>query len=430
MSPSPLLPTIRALPGVDAAAGSIGGDFRHDALTLTADGGRLDTARARASASASTPSSRASTPSSSTRAPGRAARQIVIDAGTATSSTSRSATRSASRRRPRPQPYRHRHRHASATSTRSAAPRSPSSTSRPRARCSARTASTPSRSPRSPASSVDALVRQIEPLLPATPQVKTPRRAPPRPRRRSRSSSPSSAALLAFGGIALFVGAFVIFNTLSITVAQRSRELATLRTLGASRRQVLRSVIAERRLIGLAASLVGLAPRRYGLAKGLSALFGARRASTCRRPDRSSRRARSSSRSPSASSSPCWPASCPAIRATRVPPIAAVREGAVLPPARLARYTPLSRSCSRSSRRAAGHGLLADGLDGDGPAAEIRRRHARPSSSASAMLSSRLVRPIAALVGWPSRGSAARPARSPARTRSATPAARPPPPRP
>ena len=45
--------------------------------------------------------------------------------------------------------------------------------------------------------------------------------------------------LLAFGGIALFVGAFVIFNTLSITVAQRTKELATLRTLGASRRQVL-----------------------------------------------------------------------------------------------------------------------------------------------------------------------------------------------
>ena len=51
--------------------------------------------------------------------------------------------------------------------------------------------------------------------------------------------------LLAFGGIALFVGAFVIFNTLSITVAQRTKELATLRTLGASRRQVLRSVILE-----------------------------------------------------------------------------------------------------------------------------------------------------------------------------------------
>ena len=45
--------------------------------------------------------------------------------------------------------------------------------------------------------------------------------------------------LLAFGGIALFVGAFVIFNSLSITIAQRTREFATLRTLGASRRQVL-----------------------------------------------------------------------------------------------------------------------------------------------------------------------------------------------
>ena len=52
-------------------------------------------------------------------------------------------------------------------------------------------------------------------------------------------------ALLAFGGIALFVGAFVIFNTLSITIAQRTRELATLRTLGASRRQVLRTVLVE-----------------------------------------------------------------------------------------------------------------------------------------------------------------------------------------
>ena len=45
--------------------------------------------------------------------------------------------------------------------------------------------------------------------------------------------------LLAFGGIALFVGAFVIANSLSITIAQRTREFATLRTLGASRRQVL-----------------------------------------------------------------------------------------------------------------------------------------------------------------------------------------------
>ncbi|HSL76731.1 MAG TPA: ABC transporter permease, partial [Candidatus Limnocylindrales bacterium] len=60
--------------------------------------------------------------------------------------------------------------------------------------------------------------------------------------------------LLSFAGIALFVGAFVIFNTLSITVAQRMREFATLRTLGASRRQVLRTVILEALVIGISAS--------------------------------------------------------------------------------------------------------------------------------------------------------------------------------
>jgi putative ABC transport system permease protein len=80
--------------------------------------------------------------------------------------------------------------------------------------------------------------------------------------------------LLGFGGIALFVGAFVIFNTLSITVAQRTRELATLRTLGATRRQVLRSVLLESAALGALASVLGLFGG-FGLAKGLSSLFGA-----------------------------------------------------------------------------------------------------------------------------------------------------------
>ena len=48
-----------------------------------------------------------------------------------------------------------------------------------------------------------------------------------------------------FAGVALIVGAFVIFNTFSITVAQRIREFGMLRTLGASRRQILASVIVE-----------------------------------------------------------------------------------------------------------------------------------------------------------------------------------------
>ncbi len=67
-----------------------------------------------------------------------------------------------------------------------------------------------------------------------------------------------STALLIFAAISLFVGAFTIFNTFSITVGQRTRELALLRIVGASRRQVFLSVLGEAALTGLAASLIGL----------------------------------------------------------------------------------------------------------------------------------------------------------------------------
>ena len=67
-----------------------------------------------------------------------------------------------------------------------------------------------------------------------------------------------STALLIFAVIALFVGGFTIFNTFSITVGQRTRELALLRVVGASRRQVFRSVLGEAALMGLTASLIGL----------------------------------------------------------------------------------------------------------------------------------------------------------------------------
>ena len=80
--------------------------------------------------------------------------------------------------------------------------------------------------------------------------------------------------LLGFGGIALFVGAFVILNTLSITVAQRSREFATLRTLGASRRQVMRSVIIEGLIVGLVASVLGLV-LGLGIAQAMTSIFAA-----------------------------------------------------------------------------------------------------------------------------------------------------------
>ena len=83
-----------------------------------------------------------------------------------------------------------------------------------------------------------------------------------------------STALLVFALISLFVGAFTIFNTFSITVGQRTRELALLRVVGASRRQIFRSVLAEAALLGLAASLIGLGLGVLA-ALGLKALLGA-----------------------------------------------------------------------------------------------------------------------------------------------------------
>jgi putative ABC transport system permease protein len=67
-----------------------------------------------------------------------------------------------------------------------------------------------------------------------------------------------STALLVFAFISLFVGGFTIFNTFSIIVGQRTRELALLRIVGASRRQVFRSVLAEAFIVGIVASLAGL----------------------------------------------------------------------------------------------------------------------------------------------------------------------------
>jgi putative ABC transport system permease protein len=81
-----------------------------------------------------------------------------------------------------------------------------------------------------------------------------------------------STALVIFALIALFVGAFTIFNTFSIIVGQRTRELALLRIVGASRRQIFRSVLLEAGIVGLMASIVGLGLGVLA-AKGLEALL-------------------------------------------------------------------------------------------------------------------------------------------------------------
>jgi len=81
-------------------------------------------------------------------------------------------------------------------------------------------------------------------------------------------------ALLVFAFIALFVGAFIIFNTFSIIVAQRAKEMSLLRALGASRRQVLTSVMVEAAVIGLFASAVGILAG-VAIAVGLKGLLKA-----------------------------------------------------------------------------------------------------------------------------------------------------------
>jgi putative ABC transport system permease protein len=81
-----------------------------------------------------------------------------------------------------------------------------------------------------------------------------------------------TVALLVFAGVAVLVGGFLIFNTFAVTVAQRSKEFALLRTLGASRRQVLKSVVVETLVIGFVASVIGILGGLL-LAPGLRALL-------------------------------------------------------------------------------------------------------------------------------------------------------------
>jgi putative ABC transport system permease protein len=117
-----------------------------------------------------------------------------------------------------------------------------------------------------------------------------------------------TTALLAFAGIALFVGMFLIANTFSIIVAQRAREFALLRAVGASARQVRTAVLAESLLVGIVASTIGLCSASvWPCSCRRCSKPGACR---CRQATRSSRLAPSSSLTWSASSSRCSPRSC------------------------------------------------------------------------------------------------------------------------
>ena len=166
--------------------------------------------------------------------------------------------------------------------------------------------------------------------------------------------------LLAFGGIALFVGSFVIANSLSITIAQRTRELATLRTLGASRSQVRRTIVLEGIVMGAFASVVGIGVG-LGLGVGLFKLFDAVGFTL---PNNGLvLHGRTVVVALIVGIGVTLLASLrPAFRATRVPPIAAVREGALIQPTRFARL----RAVGSGVLAALGFALLAYGLFGHG----------------------------------------------------------------
>src|SRR4029450_3591037 len=74
--------------------------------------------------------------------------------------------------------------------------------------------------------------------------------------------------LLVFALISVLVGSFVIYTSFSFIVAQRQRQVALLRAIGASRRQVLVATVAESAVVGLLASLVG-----YAVGVGIASLL-------------------------------------------------------------------------------------------------------------------------------------------------------------
>ncbi|MBV9309342.1 MAG: FtsX-like permease family protein, partial [Solirubrobacterales bacterium] len=119
------------------------------------------------------------------------------------------------------------------------------------------------------------LATEIRPLLPSELVVRTPQgQVDTDVSRVSSQLGILTGGLLAFGLIAVVVGAFVIFNTFSFTVTQRLREFALLRALGATRAQVLATVLAEAAVVGALASIGGIL---VGLlaAQALHALFSA-----------------------------------------------------------------------------------------------------------------------------------------------------------
>ncbi|MBO2465636.1 ABC transporter permease [Actinomadura sp. LCR2-06] len=197
--------------------------------------------------------------------------------------------------------------------------------------------------------------------------------------------------LLVFALISIFVGAFIIFNTFSMLVAQRTRELALLRAIGAARPQVTRAVIGEAVAVGFVGSTLGLAA-----GAGLAALLQAQMGDA-------------GSGGLTFTATPViWSyvvgivvtvvsAYFPARRAAKVPPVAAMRDDVALP-----QRTLRIRVALGSLLTLAGAGLIAAGLAGNGgnPAVPVGAG-AFAVFIGVAMLAPVISVPVVKVLGWP-----------------------------
>jgi putative ABC transport system permease protein len=204
--------------------------------------------------------------------------------------------------------------------------------------------------------------------------------------------------LLVFGFVAVLVGSFLIFNTFSITVAQRVAEFGMLRTLGASRRQILRSVVAEAVAIGLLGAVIGIAGG-FLIAVLLKALLKTFEV------DLPTTGLVLQSRTVVVALVvgvlvTLFASLVPALRSTRVPPIAALH--AFTPPT--TRRRRLVYAIASVLLGLAGLAMVLTGLFGNagaGTAAGLIGGGAVVIVFAVSLFSPRLVPPLATVAGWP-----------------------------
>jgi putative ABC transport system permease protein len=247
---------------------------------------------------------------------------------------------------------------------------------------------------------VEGLAQTLDEALPNTVEVRTGEQAAVEETESTKDDlSFLTIALLVFAGVAVVVGGFLIFNTFSITIAQRIHEFGLLRTLGASRGQILRSVIGEALAIGVIGSVLGLAGG-LAFAPAINALFESFQIDL---PNTGTVLAMRT----------IIVALCvgilitlvsalsPALRATRVTPMAALLEGE-LPEGR------------RRSRIVSAIGVLLvvlgivlvciglfGGIESSGSAASLMGGGAAATLFGVAIFSPRLVRPLASVAGRP-----------------------------